>query len=94
MKRLEANCVSYVASSLSLMEEGYYNFQIGSNYWALDKDGQVMVTSDQPSNFTIQFASSTCIIIKASNNKFFVADMGGRLWAGASDAAGATLFHY
>nr|XP_056707967.1 fascin-like [Euleptes europaea] len=94
MKRLEANCVSYVASSLSLTEEGYYNFQIDSNYWALDKDGQVMVTSDQPSNFTIQFASSTCILIKASNNKFFVADLGGRLWAGASDAAGATLFHY
>ncbi|XP_054825998.1 fascin-like [Eublepharis macularius] len=94
MKRLEANCVSFVASNLSLTEEGYYNFQIGSQYWVLDKDGQVMVTSDQPSNFTIQFASSTCVIIKAPNNKFFVADLGGRLWAGASDAASATLFHY
>ncbi|XP_060118039.1 fascin-like isoform X2 [Heteronotia binoei] len=93
MKRLEANCVSYVASSLSLTEEGYYNFKIGSNYWALDKDGQVMVTGDHPSDFTIQFASSTGVLIKTSN-KFFVADLGGRLWAGASDAAGATVFHY
>lgn len=29
VKHLEGNCVSYVASSLSLNEEGYYNFQIG-----------------------------------------------------------------
>lgn len=29
MRKLEGNCVSYVASSLSLTEEGYYNFQVG-----------------------------------------------------------------
>ncbi|XP_033013102.1 fascin-like [Lacerta agilis] len=94
MRKLEGNCVSYVASSLSLTEEGYYNFQVGSKYWALDTDGQVLVNSDRPSNFTIQFASSSCLIIKAPNNKFFVAEQGGRLWAGASDASGATLFHF
>ncbi|XP_053142035.1 fascin-like isoform X2 [Hemicordylus capensis] len=94
VKHLEANCVSYVASSLSLTEEGYYNFQIGNNYWALDKDGQIMAASDHPSNFTIQFASSSCLILKASNNKFIVAEQGGRFWAGASDSSNATLFHY
>ncbi|KAF7245348.1 Fascin [Varanus komodoensis] len=94
LKRLEGNCVSYVASSLSLTEEGYYNFQVGSKYWTLDKDGQILITGDHPSNFSIQFASSTCLIIKASNNKFFVAEQGGRFWAGALDASSATLFHY
>uniref|UniRef100_A0A670HS48 Fascin-like domain-containing protein n=1 Tax=Podarcis muralis TaxID=64176 RepID=A0A670HS48_PODMU len=71
MRKLEGNCVSYVASSLSLTEEGYYNFQVGYKYWALDNDGQILVNSDRPSNFTIQFASSSCLIIKAPNNKFF-----------------------
>ncbi|XP_025030269.1 fascin-like [Python bivittatus] len=94
MRRLEGNCVDYVFSSLSLNEEGYYNFQIGSKYWALDKDGQILVTSDHPTNFSLQFVSSSCLIIKASNNKCLVAEQGGRLWAGASDASNATLFHY
>ncbi|XP_066468035.1 fascin-like [Tiliqua scincoides] len=93
MRHLEGNCVSYVASSLSLTEEGYYNFLIGGNYWGLDKDGQIVV-SDHPSNFTIQFASSSGLIIKASNNKFIVADPGGRLWTGASAPSNATVFHY
>lgn len=34
MRRLEGNCVDYVLSSLSLSEEGYYNFQI-SKYIAV-----------------------------------------------------------
>ncbi|KAH0621068.1 hypothetical protein JD844_022086 [Phrynosoma platyrhinos] len=93
LRRLEGNCVSYVASSLSLTEEGYYNFQIGSKYWALEKDGQIAITNDRPTNFTIQFASSNCLIIRAGN-RFLVAEQGGRLIAGASDASGATLFHY
>lgn len=29
MKRLEGNCSDYVLSTLSLSEDGYYNFQIG-----------------------------------------------------------------
>lgn len=29
MKRLEGNCADYVLSSLSLSDDGYYNFQIG-----------------------------------------------------------------
>lgn len=29
LKHLEGNCVSYIPSSLSLTEEGYYNFLIG-----------------------------------------------------------------
>nr|XP_016851051.1 PREDICTED: fascin isoform X2 [Anolis carolinensis] len=94
VRRLEGNCVSYVPSSLSLTEEGYYNFQIENKCWALEKDGQISITSDHPSNFTIQFASSTCLVIRASNNKFLVAEQGGRLWAGASDPSNATLFHY
>ncbi|KAM6467348.1 fascin-like [Liasis olivaceus] len=94
MRRLEGNCVDYVFSSLSLNEEGYYNFQIDTKYWALDKDGQILVTSDHPTNFSLQFVSSSCLIIKASNNKCLVAEQGGRLWAGASDASNATLFHY
>ncbi|XP_039200225.1 fascin-like isoform X2 [Crotalus tigris] len=94
MRRLEGNCVDYVLSSLSLSEEGYYNFQISGKYWALDKDGQILVTSDRPGNFSLQFVSSRCLVIKASNNKYLVADQGGRVWTGTTDASNATLFHY
>ncbi|XP_070591989.1 fascin-like [Erythrolamprus reginae] len=94
LKRLEGNCADYVLSSLSLSDEGYYNFQIDGKYWALDKDGQILVTSDRPGNFSLQFVSSSSLIIKASNNKYLMADQGGRVWTGSTDASNATLFHY
>lgn len=65
-----------------------------NKYWSLDKDGLVMASEDHPSNFSLQFVSSSCLVLKAPNKKYLVVEAGGRLWAGASDAASATPFRY
>lgn len=44
MKVLEGNCVSYVASSLAITEEGYYNFLIGQYIlWFLVSMGKLRI---------------------------------------------------
>ncbi|XP_067397611.1 fascin-like [Emydura macquarii macquarii] len=93
-QRLDGNRPAYDASVLTFSEDGFCHFTVAHKYWSLDKDGLVMASGDRPSDFTLQFVSSSCLVLKAPNSKYLVAEAGGRLWAGASDAASATPFHY
>ncbi|XP_074921118.1 fascin-like isoform X1 [Chelonoidis abingdonii] len=93
-QRLDGNRPVYDASTLTLGEDGFCHFRVANKYWSLDQDGLVMASGDHPSNFVLQFVSSNCLVLKAPNSKYLVAEAGGRLWAGASNAASATPFHY
>nr|XP_014431317.1 fascin-like [Pelodiscus sinensis] len=93
-QRLDGNRPDYDASVMMITEDGHYRFRIENKNWTMDKDGLIMLTGERGSDFIIQFASSSCLVMKAPNNKYLVAEAGGRLWAGAVDVASATPFRY
>ncbi|XP_006264658.2 fascin [Alligator mississippiensis] len=93
-QRLDGNRPAPDVNTVTLNEDGFYHFRIANKYWSIDKNGLIMVNGDQGSNFTLQFVASGCLAIKAPNNKYLVAEGGGRLWTGTTDVGAATRFHF
>ncbi|XP_064423153.1 fascin-like [Latimeria chalumnae] len=96
MHRLDANRTSYEVIKTRALDSGYYHFQNVSTgmYWAVDREGTITSTGNQPSNFTIEFVSSNSLVIGAPSGKYVVADQGGGFKALGFYPSCASLFQY
>ncbi|KAM4618049.1 fascin-like [Discoglossus pictus] len=94
--RLDGNRPFYDASEMNMDEKGYCHLKELSTgkYWALENDGLITATGDQPSKFTVEIWGSDTLVLRAQNKKYMVAAVTGEFKASALHPDGATAFRY